>query len=119
MAYSSCYAFCTGLGGRNGQLSHYLVKRISYVKINNRRHVRHCSTVSNTQVQAYSTRTTKAAIKAYHKRGINGFVYNLSTEEREQLLQMLTKASEVGKLPEKVPMPSRDQLRYGNYVIAS
>lgn len=61
----------------------------------------------------YSSRTAKAAVKAYHKAGINGFVYNLSEEEREELLQTLSKASKSKESSQQVIEPTTSQLRYG------
>ncbi|XP_067943088.1 transmembrane protein 65-like [Watersipora subatra] len=54
-----------------------------------------------------STKTERAAIAAYHKQGLNGFVYSLSVEERDDLLHMLSTHSSG-----KVTMPSPSQLRY-------
>ena len=75
---------------------------------------------SHIQNAQYSTRTSKAAIKAYHKYGLNAFVYNLSEDEREELLQKLQKAAAATKLPEEelnksVPAPTWQQLRYCEY----
>ena len=75
---------------------------------------------SHIQYAQYSTRTSKAAIKAYHKYGLNAFVYNLSEDEREELLQKLQKAAAATKLPEEelnksVPAPTWQQLRYCEY----
>lgn len=101
------------------QSDNKLFKRTAYFYCHSRTviPVVHQKLSQNNQTTQYSTRTSKAAIKAYHKYGLNAFVYNLTEDEREQLLETLQKASAATKLPQEelsksVPAPTGHQLRY-------
>lgn len=74
---------------------------------------------SPTPCSYYSTTPSKSVIDAYHKQGLNAFVYNLSIEERQMLMKALSREQEANKEPDKVPVPSRSELRYGVYVLFS
>lgn len=95
------------------------IRRISCSAASSNLQLKTQGPLHNHNAMHYSTRTSKAAIKAYHKHGLSAFVFNLSETEREELLVKLTKASEATKLPEDelnqaIPAPSSQQLRYGN-----
>lgn len=100
----------SGHSGKDLLVRNSIIKRSSYVRVTHNHRRENDAKCAHKQ---YSTQTANAAAKAYHKQDLTGFVYHLSVEEREELLQTLSRVSTATQKPAEVPMPTKSELRYG------